>query len=311
MILYRCRAPILCAQNDTGDGVFRMEKKSFSTRLVDIIYIIAGAAISALSYNLFLKPHNITPGGVSGIAMIFNSVTGLLSVGSLIIIINIPLFILAWKKLGREFVALSLIGTFVLSLLIDAFSFLGSVVDDSLLASLYGGAMMGTGLGLVFIRGASTGGVDIAARLLKLKIRHLSIGKLVLFIDVAVAVAAAFVFHNLNSMLYALIGFYVSSIVMDGVIYGFDFSKVAYIISDSYEEIANGVESRLERGVTLLKGRGHYTGEEKQVLLVVIKSQQIASLRDIVKAADPEAFMIVMQAHRVVGFGFDSFDNDL
>lgn len=288
-----------------------MLNKSFKTRVVDIIIILLGAAISALSFNLFLEPHKISPGGISGIALIINSLTGFLSVGLLIIIFNIPLFILAWRKLGHEFVALSLIGTVAISLLIDAFSFLGAVGDDSLLAAVYGGLLSGVGLGLVFSRGATTGGVDIAARLLKLRFRHISMGKLILALDFIIAAASAVAFSDINRMLYAMIALYVSSIVIDGVIYGFDFSKVAYIISNSPEEIACGVEERLQRGVTLLQGRGHYSGEQKEVLLVVVKSQQIADLRDIVKTADPDSFMIVMQAHRVVGFGFDSFDNDI
>ena len=182
---------------------------------------------------------------------------------------------------------------------------------DPILATLYGGAGMGVGLGLVFSQGATTGGTDIIGKLLKLKFPWLPIGKLVMIPDMVVVILAAVVFGTVNAALYGLIQMYLLSKVMDMILYGWDTSRVAYIITDRWEETVQGLLD-MNRGVTLLQGKGAYTGAEKQVLLVAFKQKQIVALKQTVKSIDPNAFLIVCEAHEILGDGFREYKhNDL
>ena len=171
---------------------------------------------------------------------------------------------------------------------------------------------LGVSLGMIFSKGATTGGTDLIARLLKLKVAWLPMGKLLRAIDLVVIVAVAVVFQNLYSAMYGLVALYISSIVMDGVLYGMDLAKVAYIISDKHREIAGVIIHDIDRGVTILHGEGGYSGAEKQVLMVAIKQKQIVALKEAVKRLDPAAFLIVCEAHEVLGDGFRTYkQNDL
>lgn len=287
-----------------------MRKKAART-VADYLVITLGVSLFALAFNLFLQPNKISPGGVSGIAMIINTLTGLLSIGQLIIIINIPLFLLAWKNLGRKFVVRSLFGMLASSAAIDLFALFTPAIDtEPLVAALFGGVLGGLGIGLVFTKGATTGGSDIGARLIKLKINHMSIGKLMLAIDVVVSIVSGVAFRDINRTLYAIITLYTSSIVMDGVVYGFEFSKVAYIISDAYQKLDAAIVEKLGRGATILHGEGGYTGREKNVILCAIKRQQITLLKDLVNEIDPDAFVIITEAHQVLGDGFDRYEKN-
>lgn len=280
--------------------------KTLKGKPADYALILLGAVVYGLAFNLFLEPNNISPGGLSGIAMIIRSLTNIFSIGTIIVVLNIPLFLAGWRKLGKAFVIKSLLGMLASSVMIDLLNHLPPVKTDSLLAAIYGGLLMGAGLGLVLLSGATTGGVDIAARLLKLKFRNVSMGRLILLIDFLVAVLSGIAFSDINRALYSIIALYVSSIVMDGVIYGFEFSKVAYIISDDYNKMADAISQKLQRGATFLNGTGAYTGKDKKVVLCVIKRQQVAELKDLVREVDPTAFLIITEAHQVIGDGFDS-----
>lgn len=183
---------------------------------------------------------------------------------------------------------------------------------DPLLACIFGGVLLGLSLGLVFQQGATTGGTDLLARLIKLKLSWLPMGKLLLAVDLVVIVAVALVFQNLFSALYGLVSLYISTIVMDGVLYGMDQAKVAYIISNRPKEISDTIVRELDRGVTILHGMGAYSGADKEVLFCAFKQRQIVALKRVVKEIDPSAFLIVCEAHEVLGEGFREYkQNDL
>ena len=173
---------------------------------------------------------------------------------------------------------------------------------------IFGGVMTGIGLGLVFLAGASTGGADIVARLLKLKLRNFPIGKLMLSMDLVIAVATGLVYRQFTNTLYSFITMYLSSVLLDKVVYGMDYSKVALIISDKYEEIAVAIDTKLDRGVTLLQGQGFYKRSDKYVLLSAVKRKQLAQLKEVVMTIDPNAFLILQDAQQVLGDGFKRYD---
>ena len=183
-----------------------------------------------------------------------------------------------------------------------------AMLVGGLVAAVFGGVTIGVGLGVVFLAGASTGGADIVARLLKLKLRNFPIGKLMLCMDLAIAVATGVVYRQFTNTLYSIVTLYLSSIMLDKVVYGFDYAKVALIISDKYEEIAAAIDARLDRGVTLLQGQGFYKRNDKYVLLSAVKRKQLAQLKELVMTIDPAAFIILQDAQQVLGDGFKRYD---
>ena len=274
--------------------------------------ITLGAVIYALAFDWFVAPNQIAMGGVTGLAQIVNALVPVLPVGVLSILVNVPLFLAGWRLLGGRLLVSSLYAMAVSSLAIDVIAWMHTFPPmDPILATLYGGAGMGVGLGLVFSQGATTGGTDIIGKLLKLKLPWLPIGKLVMIPDMVVVILAAVVFGTVNAALYGLIQMYLLSKVMDMILYGWDTSRVAYIITDRWEETVQGLLD-MNRGVTLLQGKGAYTGAEKQVLLVAFKQKQIVALKQTVKSIDPNAFLIVCEAHEILGDGFREYKhNDL
>jgi uncharacterized membrane-anchored protein YitT (DUF2179 family) len=269
----------------------------------DYLLISAGAFLFAVGISLFAEPFHIAPGGVSGISIIINYLLKL-PVGRTIILINIPLFIAGFLKLGRSFVVSSLYAMLLSSVLVDLLAQVQPFVEEPLLAALYGGLFIGAGMGLIFIHGSSTGGSDIIVRLLRLRFKGLKLGRIMFLTDLCVIALAALVFHDLNRSLYAIITVYVNSIVVDGIIYGLEFSKVAYIISQKSEQIAGRIQVELERGVTFFFGEGGYSKQPAKIIMCALKQQQIVKFYGIVHEEDPEAFVIVTNAHEVVGYGF-------
>ena len=265
--------------------------------------ITLGAVIYALAFDWFVAPNQIAMGGVTGLAQIVNALVPVLPVGVLSILVNVPLFLAGWRLLGGRLLVSSLYAMAVSSLAIDVIAWMHTFPPmDPILATLYGGAGMGVGLGLVFSQGATTGGTDIIGKLLKLKFPWLPIGKLVMIPDMVVVILAAVVFGTVNAALYGLIQMYLLSKVMDMILYGWDTSRVAYIITDRWEETVQGLLD-MNRGVTLLQGKGAYTGAEKQVLLVAFRQRM---LREI----DPKAFFIVCDAHEILGEGFGDYQKE-
>jgi len=264
---------------------------------------IIGSTIFALGFSLFLGPNDMSAGGISGLALIFVELTGLGSVGTLSILINLPLFILGGLKIGKRFFAGSLIGMLLSSVLIDLFALIPMPAMEPLICVLYGGVICGLGLGVVFISGTSTGGSDILIRLLKLKYRNVPIGQISLCFDAVVVALTGLVFHDVTKALYTGITVFLCSQVIDAVVYRFDYSKVALIISTEHQAIADAIGKKLDRGATLLHGEGSYTHREMKVVLAAVKKQQVAELKELVMEIDPKAFVIVQEAHQVLGDG--------
>lgn len=275
----------------------------------DLLLILGGSAIFALGFDLFLEPNGINGGGISGIGQLVAHLTPIKAIGAFVIVCNIPLFLLAWRRLGRRFVLGSLLGMLASSIFIDLFAVLPNVRVEPLLAGLCGGLASGVGLGLVFLRGASTGGTDIIVRLVRQRLRSAPMGKIMLALDGTVAVLTGIVFQDVNRVLYTAVALYVSSLAMDAVIYGRNDSGVAIIISEKYEEIAAAIDRKLLRGATLLRGVGAYTRQDKMVLLCAVKSQQVGRLQELVIEIDPNAFLILQKAHQVLGEGFGRYSD--
>ena len=267
--------------------------------------ITLGAVIYALAFDWFVAPNQIAMGGVTGLAQIVNALVPVLPVGVLSILVNVPLFLAGWRLLVSSLYAMA-----VSSLAIDVIAWMHTFPPmDPILATLYGGAGMGVGLGLVFSQGATTGGTDIIGKLLKLKFPWLPIGKLVMIPDMVVVILAAVVFGTVNAALYGLIQMYLLSKVMDMILYGWDTSRVAYIITDRWEETVQGLLD-MNRGVTLLQGKGAYTGAEKQVLLVAFRQREIVPIKRMLREIDPKAFFIVCDAHEILGEGFGDYQKE-
>ncbi len=275
-----------------------------------ILATIGGSAIFSLGFAFFLMPNDMSPGGVSGLSLVIVELLDFGSVGTLSILINLPLFILGGLKIGKRFFIGSLLGMVLSSVLIDLFAMVGVSVLDPLLAVLYGGVLCGFGLGVVFISGTSTGGSDILVRLLKLKYRNVPIGQISICIDAVVVVLTGLVFQDLYKALYTGITAYVCGKVVDAVVYGFDYSKVALIISREHDAIAKAIGVKLDRGATFLVAQGSYTHKEMKVVLAAVKKQQITELKELVMEIDPNAFVIVQEAHQVLGDGFSRYSKD-
>ena len=272
--------------------------------------ITLGAVIYALAFDWFVAPNQIAMGGVTGLAQIVNALVPVLPVGVLSILVNVPLFLAGWRLLGGRLLVSSLYAMAVSSLAIDVIAWMHTFPPmDPILATLYGGAGMGVGLGLVFSQGATTGGTDIIGKLLKLKFPWLPIGKLVMIPDMVVVILAAVVFGTVNAALYGLIQMYLLSKVMDMILYGWDTSRVAYIITDRWEETVRGLLD-MNRGVTLLQGKGAYTGAEKQVLRVAFRQREIVPIKRMLREIDPKAFCIVCDAHEILGEGFGDYQKE-
>ena len=279
--------------------------------LFPLLMITLGSAAYAIGFVWCYAPNGIAFGGITGLAQIINYLIPAFPIGVTVIVLNIPLFVLGWKLIGGRLLVSSLYAMFISSVFIDL---LTPAYDwqpmEPLLACIFGGLLMGLSLGMIFLQGATTGGTDLMARLLKLKLAWLPMGKLLMGIDLAVIVMVAVAFQTLYAALYGLVALYISTIVMDGVLYGMDTAKVAYIISDKNQEISEAIVKDLDRGVTILHGKGAYTGAEKDVLMCAFKQREIATIKAAVKGIDPAAFLIVCDAHEVLGEGFRDYKKD-
>lgn len=273
--------------------------------------IALGSLIFALGFDWFFAPNQIAMGGVTGLAQVINVLIPALPVGILTIILNIPLFLAGWKLIGFHLLASSLFSMAVSSVAIDVIAAWYTFPPmDPLLACLCGGAVMGAGFGLVFAQGATTGGTDIVARLLKLRFPWLPMGKLLLVPDGVVLALAAVAFGQVETALYGAVALVVMAKVMDAVLYGTDASKVAIIVSDRWREIADVLLREQDRGVTILRGQGAYTGAEKQVLMVAFPQKKIVQLKRTIRDLDSSAFLIVCNAHEVLGEGFGDYHKE-
>ena len=272
-----------------------------------LVATAVGSALFAAGFSLFLQPNDLNPGGISGLAMAVVELTGFGSVGMLSVLINLPLFILGGLKIGKRFFCGSLIGMLLSSVLIDVFALIPMPVMEPLISVIYGGVICGLGLGVVFVCGSSTGGSDILIRLLKLRYRNVPIGQIGMAFDAIVVVLTGLVFQDLSKALYTGVTVFLTGKVIDAVVYRFDYSKVVLIISKEYDAIAEAIGRDLDRGATLLHAEGSYSHAPIKVVLAAVKKQQITDLKELVMQIDPAAFVIVQEAHQVLGDGFSRY----
>ena len=276
-------------------------------------WITVGSILYGFAFDWFYTPNLIGYGGITGVGQVVNAFIPAIPIGMFVLVINIPLFILGWKFIGGHLLITSLYSMVLSSVAVDAFAL---IIDfqpmDQMLAAVCGGALIGLSLGIIFAKGATTGGTDLIARLVKLKLPWISMGNMLLVIDTAVVVLVALAFGNLTTALYGFIAQVVCAYVTDMVLYGLDTAKVAYIISEKAHEISDSIVGQMDRGVTVLPGKGAYSGENKLVLMCAFKQRQIVALKRVVKEIDPSAFLIVCEAHEVLGEGFREYkQNDL
>ena len=271
------------------------------------LHIIVGCLIGGMAYPLFLIPCGIAPGGLTGVGIICHHLFSW-PVGTVSLVLNIPLFILSYRQMGPVFAFRSLIAMTIFSLSIDLLPF-APMTEDPLLATLFGGILLGVGLGMIMRGGATTGGTDMMARLLHKHISFLSVGVLLFAMDFIVIVAAA-VFIGANEALYAIIDIYASSKMIDAVLIGLTADKACFIISDAWEKVSERILTEMNRGATQLKARGAWSKEERPVVMSVVSRNELSTIKKIVQEEDESAFMFVTEAYEALGEGFSSFRDE-
>ncbi|MBE5810766.1 MAG: YitT family protein [Clostridiales bacterium] len=281
----------------------KLNKAAKREQMLAWLQIVLGCVIGAAAYPTFLDPGKIAPGGLTGVAMIMKHLWGW-DIGITSLILNVPLFIVGYKAMGRVFAFRSLVATILFSLMID-FLPLKEIPVEPILGTLYGGILLGIGLGFILRGGATTGGTDMAARMVHKYLPFLSVGMFLFLID-CVVVIAAWIFIGSSEALYALICIFVSGKAVDMVMLGLSSNKACFVISDRWEKVSQRLLTEMERGVTQLSARGAYTGTERPVVLCVLPPQEVARLKEIVRQEDEKAFMFITEAHEALGEGFSS-----
>lgn len=283
-----------------------LEKKTPLRRMREYLVITVGSLIYAVAISLFLDPNMLAPGGVTGISVILNRITGM-ETGTWILLLNIPILILGAWKFGFRFIISTVYCIALVSIFTNLLTPVGAVTQDPFLAALAGAALMALSIGWVFKSGATTGGIDIIIKVLRLKIPYLKTGSLYLMMDAVVVALSAFVFKDIDRALYAGGVVLVTSFLLDVVLYGRDEAKLIYIISDKSENIAKRLLEELEIGVTYMQGSGAYSGKDKKVIMCVMRKPLSPKAEEVVKEEDPLAFMIVTSAMEIYGEGYKSY----
>ena len=279
-------------------------KKSLFKNAVDLLYFITGAVIYSVAVNMFLSPNGISPGGFTGVAAIVNYLTNI-PTGTVLFAFNIPVLILGYIKMGGMFILKTSFVTALVSFSLDVSArILPILKTDGILASMFGGILMGLGLSLILLRGATTGGIDIIAKLINRKYRHLSVGKIILMADGIVIVLNAIVYKNAESALYSIVAMYAATRMMDILLYGADKGKIIYIVTSTPDLICREINHTIGRGVTRLSVVGGYTGENRTMLMCTVRAHEAAAVHDVVREYDSRAFIVVSDAGEIIGEGF-------
>lgn len=275
--------------------------------VVKYLAVALGCAIYSVGFQFFLFPNEIVSGGVTGISMIINHYTGS-PVGLMTIILNIPLFIFAFRSFGRRFFVSSLVGMVLSSVFVDIMALSGfSATDDPMLASIIGGVVKGAGFGIVYLAGATTGGVDIIAKFLRRKYPQVNFGTLIMILDCVIIAVYAVVLGTYESAMYSLIAMFVVSRVCDFILYGTDNAFICYVITEHSSELIKDIlTGHLHRGVTVLEGQGGYSNQPKKIIMCVVKKGQMGEIKKLVRSVDNNAFFIVSDAKNVFGNGFQN-----
>lgn len=283
-----------------------MKNNNIRKNFIDILYFFVGAIVYSVAVNMFLSPNGISPGGFTGVAAVINHITNI-PTGTMLFIFNIPVLILGYIKMGGIFILKTSFVTGLVSLSLDVSAqLLPALQTDAILASMFGGILMGIGLSLILLRGATTGGIDIIAKLINKKHRHLSVGKIILMADGVVILLNAIIYRNAESALYSIIAMYMGTRLMDVLLYGADKGKIIYIVTNEPDEICNKINHTVGRGVTKLSVVGGYTGENRTMLMCTVRVHEVAAVHNAVKQYDERAFIVVSDAGEIIGEGFKS-----
>ena len=280
----------------------KLNVKGFCT---DLAYDLVGSVLYAAGIVCFVNPANMAPGGMSGVAILLNYLWGL-PIGTMTIVLNIPLLILSYLFLGKSLTLKTVKSLVISSLMVDLVmaKYAPVYVGDRMIGGVFGGVLMGAGLAIIFLRGSTTGGTDIISFLVKKWYPHVPIGRMIMVVDCIIIGVSVLVFGNLESALYGLISLYCCSMVIDSFIYGLDKGSLVMVVSEKNAELGAQIMDELDRGVTLLKGQGAYTGTDRDVLMCAVRKQQFARVRAIIYEKDPNAFVIVSETSEVLGEGF-------
>lgn len=286
-----------------------MKKKKFLTLTVDLLFFIVGGSLYAVAVLLFLSENEISPGGITGIATMLNYLF-MLPVGTVVFVLNIPLLILGFVKLGGVFIAKTTVATVVLSLLLDiAEGLIPSIRIDPILAAVFGGILMGFSLSIFMLRGATTGGVEIIAKLVNRRFPHLTVGRLILLSDAVVVALSVLVYRNIESALYSVVALYASSKMIDVMLYGADRGKIIYIITEDAQALSQEIMALVRRGITVIDVTGAYTGERRKMLMCTVRQNEVATVCRLVRELDKKAFIVVGEAGEILGEGFKEIEN--
>lgn len=279
--------------------------KKIKHTLTDILMIFAGAILFSVSVNMFSVPNGIVQGGLTGVAIMLNKLLPAIPVGTAIFVMNIPLFAAGYIKIGKSFILKTVAATFIFSIVIDLGSlFIPEYSGDPLLAALFCGVFSGSGLALVLISGATTGGSEIIAMLVRRKAPNISIGRMILIVDLIIIAFSFFVYHNMESIMYAAVALFVSSKMIDFIIVGSSHNKMVFVITNMPKKISIAVMTKMNRGVTILPVRGGYTEQEKSMIFCVARASEISRINRLVTEIDSKAFTVISEVGEVFGEGF-------
>lgn len=268
-----------------------------------------GAIMYGAGVSLFLDPNSLAPGGTVGISIILNRFLGI-STGTLYLLINIPILILGARKLGANFLGKTLYVVVVNTIVTDALAYIEPPTREPLLAAIAGSLLLGTGIGIVFQSGATTGGMDVIVKILRKKYKHIKTSSLFLALDLTVVTISGLVFRNFNTAMYALITVVLTGKFLDFILYGGDEAKLIFVVSDLSEKISASIIQGVPTGITLLKGRGAYSNKEKNVIMCVVRKQMAPKVMEIVKSEDENVFVIVSSATETFGQGYKNLFQD-
>lgn len=286
-----------------------LENVSWKAFGLEILVTLAGSFIFALSVHFFTAPNRIAPGGITGLATIVNALFPFIPLGGLTVAFNIPIMIVGFFHLGKRFMFKTLLSLGSFTIFTDyILKSWPTYTNDKFLAAIFGGVLMGLGIGLMFSGGGSSGGMDIVNKIISKRLPHLKLGRITFMSDLVVVTVSAIAFKSVEPALYALVALYVSSLAIDMVLYGFNVCKFIYIITEQADTLSEKIIEEMHRGATILRSYGAYTKQDKPTVMVAVRQNEYYRLKKLVQSVDPSAFMIVTAANEIVGKGFAKLD---
>ena len=288
-----------------------MKRFSIKSFVFDMLIITLGCALYAGGITVFVEPNPIAPGGATGIAMIVHDFWKFIPIGVTIIFINIPLIIMGFIYFRMDFVIKTTYSIIVSSVMIDLFvTYLPFYQGDTILSALAGGVISGAGLASIMMRGATTGGTDIVAKLVNRKFRYLSVGRLMLLVDALIVILSAVVHKSFETVLYSILFLFTLSVIMDKLLYGADHGKMVYIVTDNPKPLLDGIFSVVGRGATNIKVQGGYTNSEHYMIMCAARPTEVSKILSVIKSTDKNAFVVVSDVGEIVGQGFKNFESN-